>query len=64
VSPEDLGMWLVPVDWTAEEALRMVGALYRIVDAIWLLHGPAMAALLSGARKEEEPDDDEEDLPF
>jgi hypothetical protein len=46
VRAADLLAALVPEDWTGEEALHMVNALNQAIEAIWKVHGEAMADIL------------------
>ncbi len=66
--------FLVPREWSGEQALAVVRVLQRAIDAIWSVHGEDIAAEL-GARgrrhaaweqvlRQEQDDGDEEDIPF
>lgn len=64
--------FLVPRDWTGEQALLAARLLRKALDAVWEVHGEEMAAIL-GERSESRwgdvlPDDFEEvgedEIPF
>lgn len=65
--------FLVPRDWTAEQALTAVSGLQQAIDAIWGVHGEEMAVILGGLGPEsprwsevlrEDPGEPEDDIPF
>lgn len=57
---------LVPAGWTGEQALRAVNVLNQAVDAIWMVHGDAMAHVLFEPPEPVDPldHDGDDDLPF
>lgn len=61
---------LVPRDWTGEQALLAARLLRAALDAVWEVHGEAMAEALADAPIhrwfDALPDDDvhDEDIPF
>lgn len=55
---------LIPRDWTGEQALRAVNLLQQATDAIWWLHGDAMAAVLFEKRADVPLPAPDDDIPF
>jgi hypothetical protein len=61
---------LVPRDWTGEQALLAARLLRASLDAVWAVHGEAMAEALGGRPlhrwNEVLPDEDldTDDIPF
>ena len=66
--------FLVPREWSGEQALAVVRVLQAAVDAIWSVHGEDIAAELPACghrpaawdqvRPGEQDDGDEDEIPF
>jgi hypothetical protein len=46
VTLRDLAVLFVPRSWSGAQALAAAGTLQRLIEAIWQVHGEAMAAVL------------------
>lgn len=55
---------LVPRSWTGDQALRAVHLLQLAIDAVWWVHGDAMAAVLFRQPNAVPPSIPDDDLPF
>ena len=67
-----LHRFLVPRDWTGDQALAAAGLLKGAVDAVWAVHGDEMVVSLAAWRRErwqevlsdDDPDPEEDDIPL